>query len=107
VLAVWLGALAGVTALVAPGRTAATFDAVRREYRIPGSVVPLLLIAGIFLVKWGVGVELALRPQAARDASFALTVAATYGAFSGLFAGRAARLWRLAIRPAAGTPATA
>ena len=33
-------------------------------------------------------------------------LAALYGAFSGTFAGRAARLWRLALRPAASRSST-
>lgn len=101
VLAVWIGVAAAVTSALAPGRAAATYDAARREYSLPGSVAPMLLIAGIFLVKWGVGVELALAPQSIQDTTFALAVAAVYGVFNGLFLGRAARLWRLAIRPAA------
>jgi hypothetical protein len=101
VLAVWLGVAVAVNAAVAPGRSNATYDAAQRTYRVPGSVMPLLLIAGIFLVKWGVGVELALQPSDIQDTVFALAVAAVYGVFSGLFIGRAARLWRLAFRPAA------
>lgn len=99
-IAAWL--IAGTVAfgLVAPGRTAAQFDPVRRSYRVPGSVVPLLLIVGIFLVKYVVGVESAMAPQLVMDAQYALTVAAVYGAFTGVFVGRAARLWRLALRPA-------
>jgi hypothetical protein len=88
-------------ALVAPDRTAAQFDPASRTFRLPGSVVPLLLIVGIFLVKYGVGIELALAPQRVRDAQFALGIAAVYGAFTGVFVGRAARLWRMAWRPAA------
>ena len=107
VLAVWIGMALAVTAAVAPGRTAATYDPARREYRMPGSVVPLLLIAGIFMTKWLVGVQLAMLPRLAADAGFALPVAALYGVFTGLFAGRAARLWRLALRPVAGLPAIA
>ncbi|MBA2963655.1 MULTISPECIES: DUF6622 family protein [Ramlibacter] len=106
-LAVWLGVAAAVTAALAPGRAAAVYDARRREYRLPGSVVPLLLMAGIFLVKWSVGVELALQPQVVRDASFTLPVAALYGLATGLFVGRAARLWRLAVRRPAVAPASA
>ena len=34
-------------------------------------------------------------------AGFTLPLAAVYGVFTGLFVGRAARLWRLALRPAA------
>jgi hypothetical protein len=101
VLAVWLGTAAAVIAAVAPGRSAARYDAASRSYAIPGSVMPLLLIVGIFMTKYAVGVELAMQPQLVRDAGFALPVAAAYGVFSGMFAGRAARLWRLALRPAA------
>jgi hypothetical protein len=107
VLAVWIGVAVAVTAAVAPGRASATFDPSRREYRIPGSVVPLLLILGIFMTKWLVGVQLAILPRLAADAGFALPVAALYGVFSGLFAGRAARLWRLAVGGGTAAPARA
>ena len=56
------------------------------------------LIAGIFLVKYVVGVELAMAPRLMQDTQYALTVAGLYGAFTGIFVGRAARLWRLALR---------
>lgn len=100
----WLVAAAICFALVAPGRGAARFDSVQRVYRLPGSSVPLLLIGGLFLVKYGVGIELALNPRAVHHAPFALGVAALYGAFTGIFVGRAARLWRLALQGAAVTP---
>ena len=99
--AAWLVAAALAFALVAPGRTAAQFDPERRTYRLPGSVVPLLLIVSIFLVKYGVGVEFAMAPQLVQDMRYVLTAAAIYGAFAGVFVGRASRLWRLALRPAA------
>ena len=99
-IAAWLIAAAIAFALLAPGRAAARFDPVQRSYRLPGSVVPLLLIVGIFLVKYVVGVELAMAPRLIQDAEYALVVAALYGAFTGVFLGRAARLWRLALRPA-------
>lgn len=98
-VAAWLIAAAIAFAVLAPGRAAAQFDPVRRSFRLPGSVVPLLLIVGIFLVKYVVGVELAMAPRLAQDAQYALTVAALYGAFTGVFVGRSARLWRLALRP--------
>jgi len=41
-----------------------------------------------------------------QDMRYVLTVAAIYGAFAGVFVGRASRLWRLALGPAAdGVPA--
>jgi predicted neutral ceramidase superfamily lipid hydrolase len=101
-LAVWLAAAALLFAVTARTRANARYDADSRSFFLPGSVLPLLLIAGIFLVKYFVGVELAMAPQLMRDAQYALTVAALYGAFTGIFIGRAARLWRLAFRtPAA------
>jgi hypothetical protein len=99
-LVAWLAAAALAFALLARGDARAQYDAARRLYRLPGSAVPLLLIAGIFLVKYVVGVDLAMAPQLVRDAGYALSVAGLYGAFTGLFVGRAARLWRLPLRAA-------
>ena len=58
----------------------------------------MLLILGVFLTKYVVGVELAMQPALARDGPYTLAVGTLYGVFSGLFVGRAARLWRLADR---------
>lgn len=104
---VWLAAAALAFALLAHGRSAAQYDAALRVYRLPGSVVPLLLIVGIFLVKYVVGVDLAMAPQLVRDTPYVLTIAALYGAFTGVFVGRASRLWRLSLRPAAAAGAAA
>jgi hypothetical protein len=101
-MVVWFAAAIAAFALVIPGRPTASYDAATRTYQLPGSLVPLALIAGIFIVKYVVGVDLAMAPRLMQDSPYALTVAALYGAFTGLFVGRAARLWRLALRsPAA------
>ncbi|HVL09710.1 MAG TPA: DUF6622 family protein, partial [Burkholderiaceae bacterium] len=99
----WLvaAALAFALTLLARGRNAAQYDPARGVYRLPGSAVPLLLIVGIFLVKYVVGVDLAMAPQLVQDTTYVLCVAALYGAFTGVFVGRASRLWRLSLRPAA------
>jgi hypothetical protein len=97
-LVIWLAAAALLFAVAVRAHANARYDAAAHSFFIPGSVLPLLLIAGIFLVKYFVGVELAMTPQLVRDAQYALPVAALYGAFSGIFIGRAARLWRLAYR---------
>ncbi|TFZ08881.1 DUF6622 family protein [Ramlibacter humi] len=97
VVGLWIATAAIVAAVVGMGRSHATYDAATRSYAVPGSFMPLLMIAGIFLVKWSVGVELALQPPIAQDTSFGLAIALVYGVFNGLFAGRAARLWRLAF----------
>ncbi|MEP6825570.1 MAG: DUF6622 family protein [Ramlibacter sp.] len=109
VLLSWFSAAAVVAALTASTRAPATYDAAARSFFLQGSWVPLVLILGIFLTKYVVGVELAMQPQQARDGQFTLVVGTLYGVFNGLFAGRAIRLWRLAMKPQAlaGTPASA
>lgn len=72
------------------------FDAQTRSFHIPGSFVPLLLILGIFLTKYVVGVEVAMKPPLASDPQYTLVVGALYGAFNGIFTGRSLRLLRLA-----------
>ena len=67
-----------------------------QRVRLPGSAMPLLLIVTIFLVKYAVGVELALQPALREHAGFALGVAAASGALSGVLAKRSAGLWRFA-----------
>ena len=100
VLVVWLlaylAAMAAVVQLPAP--QGASYDVARGRIQVPGSAVPMALILSIFLTKYIVGVELAMQPAQAADPVFALTVALLYGAFSGIFAGRALRLLRLAPR---------
>lgn len=99
-VAVWLMAAVLVCALFTRGRANAQYDPAQRLFSLPGSIVPLLLIVGIFLVKYVVGVDLVMAPQLVRDMSYVLCVAALYGAFTGAFIGRTSRLWRLAMRPA-------
>lgn len=113
-LALWLATAAAGTALALwrwPNPPAGTrFDALTARFELPGSVRPLALIVGIFLLKYLVGVELALQPAQAHDPGFALGVAALYGACTSLFAARLVRLWRLSrLRPVRATlqPATA
>lgn len=109
VLASWFSAAAVIGALVASTRAPATYDAAEGRFLLQGSWVPLALILGIFLTKYVVGVELAMQPQLARDGQFTLVTGTLYGVFNGLFAGRAIRLWRLAMKPQAlaATPANA
>jgi hypothetical protein len=102
VLATWAGILAVtvIAVMQLPPATGTQFDAASRTFRVPGSWIPMLLIVAIFLVKYVVGVDLAMQPSLALDSQYVLIVAGLYGVFSGIFAGRAARLWRLASRPA-------
>lgn len=98
-LPAWVMAAAAVFAFVAkrPLPAGTRYDAASRRITVPGSAVPLALMMGIFCTKYALGVTLALQPALAREAAFALGLSALYGAFSGVFAARAARLWRLAL----------
>ena len=74
------------------------YDAAARQFHVPGSAVPMVLMMGIFFTKYVVGVLLAMHPELAHEVSFAVGISALYGVFTGIFTGRAIRLWRLAIQ---------
>ena len=103
-VAVWLAAalgVAGVALWLQPAAPQETrYEGAQHSFYIPGSATPLVLILGIFLTKYWVGVELALQPALAHNGSFALPIAVLYGAFSGVFTARALRLWKLVQRSA-------
>ena len=99
-LAGWAAATLVLLALVLsrPLPLTTRYDAATRSFQIAGSAVPLVLMMGIFLAKYVVGVTLAMHPELAHQPTFALGVSTLYGAFSGIFAARALRLWKLALR---------
>ena len=99
---------AGVAIAVAAGRSVvnargARWDATTARLHVPGSWLPLVLIMGLFLTKYAVGVALAMHSSLASELGFDVAVGLAYGVFSGLFIARAAALWQLARR--AGTAA--
>jgi hypothetical protein len=88
-LAAW-----GAGALFMLGRSplpAARYDAASGTFRVPGSAAPLALMLTVFAVKYAVAVALIMQPALRKDLLWNLAGAALYGAFSGLFAGRAVR----------------
>ncbi len=97
-LLVWLvaGMLAVTWVLPQELPEATRYDAAMRRFSLPGSWLPLALIMGLFLTKYFVGVVTALQPGLRGDPVFAFGFSVLYGAFSGVFVARAARLWRLA-----------
>jgi len=62
---------------------------------------------GILCTKFAAGVALAQQPALAQSVAFGWAVSAPYGALSGIFLGRAARLWRLALPTLGAAPAIA
>jgi uncharacterized membrane protein len=104
VLGIWSAAAAALLLAVTTlfGKAQARYDAQTRQFQLPGSWVPMALIAGIFLTKYAAGVSMTMYPELKFNLTFALGLATVYGAFSGIFAGRAARLLLLALRPSQG-----
>jgi len=87
--------------LQAPVPAGIRYAPATRSFELPGSAVPLVLMMGVFFTKYAVGVALAMHPELQRQAAFAVGIPMLYGAFSGIFAARALRLWKLAARSAA------
>jgi hypothetical protein len=59
------------------------------RFRIPGSWLPLTLILGLFMIKYGSGIALALQPALAASTRVAVPLSLLYGVSAGLFWGRA------------------
>jgi uncharacterized membrane protein len=98
-LGLWLLAAGIVFAALAQRPATAWYDRATRTFDLAGSWTPLSLFLAVFATRYAVSVQLALQPALAEESGFALPVAALYGAFSGMFLGRAAQLWRLVLRP--------
>jgi hypothetical protein len=62
---------------------------------VPGSAVPLMLMVGLFLIKYTAAVAQALHPALMADTSIVIACNALYGVFSALFWARAYSLRRL------------
>jgi hypothetical protein len=87
-------AFAAIGITSAPAGT--QYDRASGTFFLPGSWVPMAMIAGIFVTRYIVNVDVAIQPGVVRDGEYTLVIAALYGLFTGTFLGRAARLWRMA-----------
>lgn len=98
VLACWLAAASavgyGVLRIPLAGDTRYLPEA--RAFELPGSWVPLTLMVSIFMVKYVAGVMIAMHLPIVHAALFGPMLGVIYGAFSGVFLGRAGRLIVLA-----------
>ena len=96
-LALWAVCFAAMLALGLRGAAPAgtRWNAAAHRFHLPGSWAPMALIGGVFLIKYTVGVQLALEPALAREAGFALAVTGLYGLLSGWIAARTLRVLRL------------
>lgn len=106
VLGSWLATAVLLVLLVTqlPLPAGSRYDSATRQFQLPGSWIPMVLIMAIFLTKYVVGVSLVMHPELKAHTNFSLATGTLYGVFSGIFAGRAIRLVRLALRPAPTLP---
>jgi hypothetical protein len=106
VLFTWLAAasLFAFVVLQMPLPTGNRFDPQTSKLHVLGSWVPMSLLMGIFVNKYVVGVALSMHPELAQNTTFALTFSALYGTFSGVFIGRAVRLWQLTTQSVLADP---
>ena len=73
-----------------PRRVSANADG---SFTVGGSVAPLLLFVGVFMVRYVVNVALAIAPALARDPAAAAGAAIAYGLTAGLLAARSRKIW--------------
>ncbi len=72
-----------------------SWSAATSRFEVPGSWLPMAIILSIFLVKFYVGVNVAMQPALKVDAQFSIIVCLIYGVFSGLFLARGLNFWAL------------
>ena len=90
----WLAALGLFAAAVGAYLPIKGVRAEGNRIFIPGSWGPLILMLALFFTKYAVGAASAMAPQWVDLPSFKLTICVVYGAFSGVFVGRALAIWR-------------
>lgn len=96
----WLAACGLMSALMfaraLPDGT--VYERSTRQFNVPGSWLPFMLIMGIFVSKYVLGVLGSMQSAVLHESNFCLLFTTLSGAFSGVFLGRAASLWRLALQ---------
>jgi len=73
---------------------AVSYDANSRRLTIAGSWIPLLVILGIFWVRYAVGAARAMELEVVRSPVAQLSISLALGALSGFFAARGLLFWR-------------
>jgi hypothetical protein len=96
-LAAWLLGVAAASALglATMRREAAAYDASSRKLTIAGSWVPLLVILGIFCVRYAMGVARGMQLEIVHSPTAQMTISLVLGALSGIFAARGLFFWRV------------
>ncbi|HRK18113.1 MAG TPA: hypothetical protein PK970_04090 [Hyphomicrobiaceae bacterium] len=91
-----LGIAFGVNAALIRAPSGVTHDAETDTFRVPGSIIPMLVMLGIFGMNYFVGVTRALTPSRLQEPDFRMLVCGGLGLLTGLLVSRAARTLRVA-----------
>ncbi|PLK50493.1 DUF6622 family protein [Uliginosibacterium sp. TH139] len=75
---------------------AVTWSEQTREFSVPGSWLPLVLMMAIFVMKFAVAVVVVRQLPLATESTFVVCVSLGYGLFSGLFLTRTLRVLKAA-----------
>lgn len=96
-LACWLVGIAAFTALSVKliGKNIARFDSTTRKLVIQGSWLPLLVILGIFITRYALGVATAMQFNIIHNPYFSPVVSLILGGWSGFFLARGFIFWRV------------
>ena len=96
-LLAWVLGVAASTWLLSRGadRDIARYAPESGKVIVAGSWIPLLVILGIFSVRYAMGVARAMEPALVRDHNVQLAVSFILGALSGFFLSRGLLIWRL------------
>ena len=95
-LATWglgIGVALGLNMWISSPR-GATYSADDKQFRVPGSWLPMVMILVIFFTKYLVGVLLALHPQTVHTPVFAISACLLFGLSSGFFLARALKVYQ-------------
>ncbi len=95
-VAIWLLAYAAVVyTLSLKAASGESYDAATQRFTVKGSYVPLAVMMATFLTKYAVGAMTGMNSPLVHTQAFDVVIAALYGGFSGIFAGRALRVIQL------------
>jgi hypothetical protein len=75
--------------------SSSSYNEKTKQFTVAGSAVPLALMMSIFFLKYFVGASTGMKASFTADAAFPVVVSLLYGAFSGVFAGRALGLLKM------------
>ncbi len=97
-LAAWVG---GVVVALGVSTALGLWSTVRWSHQercliVPGSWIPMAMIMGLFIIKFGVNVMLGMHQELGNDAMFIALAGFAYGAFSGMFLARGVAMVQVA-----------